>query len=44
MERGFVIQTNYGDLVIDAEDAEHFAALARVILGNKLARTEVSRG
>ncbi|VBF96449.1 hypothetical protein [Burkholderia pseudomallei] len=44
MERGFVIQTNYGDLVIDAADADHFAALARIILGDKLARAEVSHG
>lgn len=41
MERGFTIQTSYGDLVIDTEDADHFAALARVILGDKLARAEV---
>ncbi|KWE77265.1 hypothetical protein WL78_00445 [Burkholderia ubonensis] len=44
MERGFTIQTSYGDLVIDAEDAGRFAALARVILGDKLARAEVSHG
>ncbi|KIX68477.1 hypothetical protein [Burkholderia pseudomallei] len=42
MERGFTIQTSYGELKIDAEDADHFAALARVILGDKLAAMEVS--
>lgn len=32
MERGFTIQTSYGDLVIDAEDAPCFVALARETL------------
>ncbi|KVM66034.1 hypothetical protein WM11_31525 [Burkholderia ubonensis] len=42
MERGFTIQTNYGEFRIDAEDADRFAALARIILGNKLSAMEVS--
>lgn len=42
MERGFTIQTSYGDLVIDAEDAPRFAALARSILLKQLKRAGVS--
>lgn len=44
MERGFTILTNYGELRIDAEDADHFAALARIILQEKLTRAEVQHG
>jgi len=36
MERGFTIQTSYGDLVIDAEDAGRFAALTRELLQDRL--------
>lgn len=37
MERGFTIQTSYGDLVIDAEDAPRFVALARETLQQQTA-------
>lgn len=40
MERGFTIQTSYGDLHIEAEDAPRFVALARSILQRRLARLE----
>ncbi|MCP3022279.1 hypothetical protein [Cupriavidus basilensis] len=40
MARGFSIQTNYGDLVIEAEDATAFAMLARAILQGNLAHAE----
>ncbi|MGX5875330.1 hypothetical protein MJ547_16190, partial [Burkholderia gladioli] len=36
MERGFTIQTSYGELAIDAEDAGRFVALARMILTRKV--------
>lgn len=42
MERGFTIGTSYGDLVIDPEDAEDFAALAKIILQARLAKLEAS--
>ncbi|WP_244116499.1 hypothetical protein [Burkholderia gladioli] len=38
MERGFVIQTSYGDLNVDAGDAQRFASLAQAMLSEKLAR------
>ncbi|WP_433703900.1 hypothetical protein [Paraburkholderia sacchari] len=41
MVRGFTSQTSYGDLVIDAEDAPHFVALARAILQKQLKRAGV---
>lgn len=37
MERGFTISTNYGDIWIDAEDAEPFQRLAKLMLNQKLA-------
>ncbi|RQY25348.1 hypothetical protein [Burkholderia stagnalis] len=39
MKRGFTIQTSYGDLTIDAEDAERFVTLARMVLVRKLSRS-----
>lgn len=36
MERGFTIQTNYGDLTIDAEDAGRIAAAVKLALTRKL--------
>ncbi|MBB5467240.1 hypothetical protein HDG32_003360 [Paraburkholderia sp. CI2] len=42
MERGFTIQTSYGELRIDAEDAPRFVALARNLLQKQLKRAEVS--
>ncbi|MCG5073044.1 hypothetical protein [Paraburkholderia tagetis] len=44
MERGFTIQTSYGDLHIDAEDAPRFVALAHSILQKQLKRAEVQHG
>ena len=35
MLRGFTIQTNYGELVIDAADAAPFAAMADRLLEKK---------
>ncbi|MCM2493056.1 hypothetical protein ACVCIH_09580 [Burkholderia glumae] len=35
MERGFTIQTSYGDLAIGAKDAGPFVALARSVLARK---------
>lgn len=37
MERGFTISTSYGDIQIDAEDAEAFQRLAKLMLNQKLA-------
>ena len=37
MERGFTISTSYGDIQIDAEDAEPFQRLAKLMLTQKLA-------
>ncbi len=36
MERGFTISTSYGDIQIDAEDAEAFQRLAKLMLTQKL--------
>ncbi|NHV27691.1 hypothetical protein [Burkholderia sp. D-99] len=36
MERGFTIQTSYGDLKIDAEDAGRIAAAVKLALTRKL--------
>ncbi|MFX1761400.1 hypothetical protein PWP93_02150 [Paraburkholderia sp. A1RI-2L] len=44
MECGFTIQTSYGDLRIEAEDAPRFVALARAILQKQLKRVEVQHG
>ncbi|KHK58137.1 hypothetical protein PI86_11030 [Burkholderia sp. A9] len=41
MERGFTIQTSYGNIEIGAEDAGQVAALVRKILQRKLACVEV---
>jgi len=38
MARGFVIQTSYGDLTIDSEEAEAFARLAERVLLKRLAK------
>ena len=38
MLRGFTIQTNYGDLFIDEDDAEKFARLAEKLLSDRLKR------
>ena len=37
MTRGFTISTSYGDIQIDAEDAEPFHRLAKLMLNQKLA-------
>ena len=37
MARGFTISTSYGDIQIDAENAEAFQRLAQLLLTNKLA-------
>ncbi len=37
MERGFTISTSYGDIWIDAGDAEPFQRLAKLMLNQKLA-------
>ena len=37
MERGFTISTSYGDIEVDAEDAEQFQRLAKLMLNQKLA-------
>lgn len=37
MARGFAISTSYGDIQIDAEDAEPFQRLAKLMLNQKLA-------
>ena len=37
MERGFTISTSYGDIQIDAGDAEPFQRLAKLMLTQKLA-------
>ena len=37
MERGFTISTSYGDIWIDADDAEPFQRLAKLMLTQKLA-------
>jgi len=37
MARGFTISTSYGDIQIDAEDAEPFQRLAKLMLNQKLA-------
>ncbi|MBB2918301.1 hypothetical protein [Cupriavidus alkaliphilus] len=44
MERGFTIHTNYGDLVIEQEDAAAFVALTGKVLRRKLARLEAGQG
>lgn len=37
MARGFTISTSYGDIQIDADDAEPFQRLAKLMLNQKLA-------
>lgn len=37
MERGFTLSTSYGDIEIDADDAEPFQRLAKRMLIEKLA-------
>ena len=37
MERGLTISTSYGDIWIDADDAEPFQRLAKLMLNQKLA-------
>lgn len=41
MERGFTIQTNYGELQIDAKDAPRVARVVHSILQKQLKRAEV---
>lgn len=36
MLRGFCIQTSYGDIEIDAEEAKHFADLAYLVLTHRI--------
>ncbi len=42
MERGFTISTSYGDIEVDAEDAEQFQRLAKLMLNQKLANAIAS--
>lgn len=42
MERGFTISTSYGDIEVDAEDAEQFQRLAKLMLTTKLANAIAS--
>ncbi len=37
MARGFTISTSYGDIRIEADDAEPFQRLAKLMLNQKLA-------
>jgi len=43
MERGFTIQTSYGELRIDAEDAARVAKVVRSILQKHLKRAKVQQ-
>lgn len=40
MERGFTIQTNYGELIVQAEDAKPFIAAITKLLKRELRQTE----
>lgn len=44
MERGFTIQTSYGELRIDAENARRVVLVVRSILQKQLKRAEVRHG
>lgn len=44
MERGFTIQTNYGDLTIEASEAEPFQALLRKTLEARLTTLNAEAG
>jgi hypothetical protein len=37
MARGFTISTSYGDIEVDADDAEQFQRLAKLMLTQQLA-------
>lgn len=42
MARGFTISTSYGDIEVDAEDAEQFQRLAKLMLNQQLANAIAS--
>jgi hypothetical protein len=44
MERGFTIQTNYGELRIDSEDAPRVARAVRSTLQKQLKHAEACNG